>query len=194
MEQRVRRCWSSLCSEECPGEPISRMALRKSPIGRLAIPGCQGTNDCVCPGRLLTFASDLNLPASIAFLALAAAATGCARYSVPEFAGRAGSTFSRKHSYTVSYRTIPVACSITIEAQMGGHAAPPSLLAILISNRSSVKSCVISRGRSCPALTPQPNAFRPLARPRRSDRSFRLRTDVSEFRQLLRESREPRPD
>src|ERR1700722_9626174 len=104
MEPRAPRFWCSRCSEKAPGHSSS---------------------DCAWPGWLLRFASDLDLPASIALLAFAAAAAGCARNSVPEFAGRAGNTFSRKHSYTVAYWTIPGACKITIEAQMRGHVAPP---------------------------------------------------------------------
>ena len=129
MDQRARKCSCSLCSENLPGTPISRLAVKiKIANQEIGVPG------------LLRFASDLDLPASIALLAFAAAAAGCARNSVPKFAGRAGNTFSRKHSYTVAYWTIPVACRITIEAQMRGHVAPPSVLAIVIAFHSHVKS------------------------------------------------------
>jgi hypothetical protein len=91
------------------------------------------------PG-FLRFAANFHLPAAVAFLAFAAAAAGRARNSAPEFVHGSGSAFSWKHSNAVTHRTIPVACGIAIEAQMGGHVAPPSVLAILIWNCLDVKS------------------------------------------------------
>jgi hypothetical protein len=76
--------------------------------------------------KFSAFASDLDFPASIAFLAFTAAIAVRARHSGARLAVCVERTFSGKLSKSVTGRAVPVAGGITIEAHMGGHATPPT--------------------------------------------------------------------
>jgi hypothetical protein len=69
-------------------------------------------------GKLLTFASNLDLAASVAFPALSAAVAGRAGYSAPRPIKRFGKVVSGEHSYAVANGAASVARRIAIEAHV----------------------------------------------------------------------------
>jgi hypothetical protein len=75
------------------------------------------------PEKRSTFASNFDLAASFAFRAMAAAATVVAGDLL---AGSSGVSSAAVPAAAVTRRAIAVAWGITIDADMGGHGAPPT--------------------------------------------------------------------
>src|SRR5579864_1295748 len=104
-----------------PANPHTRIELIRWLLGWTQIAG-----DRARPLRRLTFASNFDLAASFAFRAVAAASARCAGGIASVAARCGGVALAADSAASVARGTISVAWRITIDADMGGHGAPPT--------------------------------------------------------------------